>query len=173
MAVPSTEGGISGSSDKLVADSPSTAPPGADKLDNKEKPPSTPPGADGVGQLERAVPGARDLKAEALSMRHLLLHWPKNHHCWSCRVGMCFNAPARRSDTIPTAKVFGDISIGYQLKKLVLRLPVLSPTMPKNWESILDSQTSGLHFTDTGRRKGDYVLQARSKTWKQFQPYRE
>ena len=53
-------------------------------------------------------PTHRDLKAEAKSRAHLLVHEPKNPHCPACRISSMQHKPARRHSNVVRPKKFGD-----------------------------------------------------------------
>mgnify|MGYP003345448369 FL=1 len=59
------------------------------------------------GLEEAAEHGNRDLKAEALTTRHMLLHAPKNPHCPVCQAAKMRHTPARRRTNVEKPKRFG------------------------------------------------------------------
>jgi hypothetical protein len=111
---------------------PSPAAPGSeDEAEERDDPPvlmeeeleqlgypeDFPEGAD-----EEPAPEGRDLKAEALSLAHLMTHMPKNPHCEACQRAKITTKPARRLHREAGArpKEFGELITA---DHMVLRAP--------------------------------------------------
>ena len=64
-----------------------------------------------VDDLPLGNDGRRDLKAEAISLEHMMTHTPFNGHCPSCVRAKMVRKPARRIDQDPALapKKFGDL----------------------------------------------------------------
>ena len=69
-----------------------------------------PPGVHDEGAYEIANQGKRDLKAEALSISHMLTHLPKNPHCIVCARAKLENVKSRRQGGVENyeGKNFGE-----------------------------------------------------------------
>ena len=57
---------------------------------------AAPDPAQPLADAEAQERSRRDLKAEALSIQHLMTHWPKNPYCWVCQQAKAVNVPHRR-----------------------------------------------------------------------------
>ena len=87
---PPEEGGVIPGQDQPVAEGDDGADPGEE-----------------IG----VEPGSeiRDLKAEAISVSHLMTHFPKNPHCTACQRAKMTTAPARKTyRPEPDPQVFGE-----------------------------------------------------------------